>query len=253
MGVNQPLPKRGGLRSRWVVALATAITMAATASLGVWQLNRAQQKLALQAQRDAQAQKPVMDTSALLSASDFAQATYRPASLRGQWLPETLVYLDNRQMNKKNGLIVLMVLRLAGSEQGILVQRGWVPRNFNDRTAVPDINTPTGEVNVQGRLAPPPGQLYQLGEPAAGPIRQNIELTAFAQEKGLRLLPLSLLQTDPADHGLLRDWAIAQVDVSKHHGYAFQWFAMCALAGALYVWFQIIVPRRPLHAVPTPD
>jgi len=34
------------------------------------------------------------------------------------------------------------------------------------------------------------------------------------------------------------------VDVSKHHGYAFQWFALCALVALLYLWFQILVPRR---------
>jgi surfeit locus 1 family protein len=34
------------------------------------------------------------------------------------------------------------------------------------------------------------------------------------------------------------------LDVAKHHGYAFQWFALCALIGLLYVWFQLIAPLR---------
>jgi surfeit locus 1 family protein len=32
--------------------------------------------------------------------------------------------------------------------------------------------------------------------------------------------------------------------VQKHYGYAFQWFALCALIGGLHVWFRIIRPRR---------
>ena len=46
------------------------------------------------------------------------------------------------------------------------------------------------------------------------------------------------------DDGLLRQWPEVAVDVSKHHGYAVQWFALCALITALYVWFQILRPRH---------
>ena len=34
------------------------------------------------------------------------------------------------------------------------------------------------------------------------------------------------------------------MDVGKHHGYAFQWFALSALVIVLYVWFQHIRPAR---------
>ena len=39
--------------------------------------------------------------------------------------------------------------------------------------------------------------------------------------------------------------------VDKHHGYAFQWFALCALTAGLYVWFQIIQPRRRAAVQPS--
>jgi surfeit locus 1 family protein len=32
--------------------------------------------------------------------------------------------------------------------------------------------------------------------------------------------------------------------VAKHHGYAFQWFGLSGLIALLYVWFQIVQPRR---------
>ena len=51
---------------------------------------------------------------------------------------------------------------------------------------------------------------------------------------------------------LLRQWPAPAVDVGKHHGYAFQWFALCALITGLALWFQIIRPRlEHRHGQPT--
>ena len=41
-----------------------------------------------------------------------------------------------------------------------------------------------------------------------------------------------------ASEGLQRDWDAPDTGVDKHHGYAFQWFALCALLVGLYAWFQ---------------
>ena len=232
-------------RVRWVVVtVATVFTMAVTASLGFWQLDRARQKIALQDQIDLRAQLPAWQTADLMGASDPFEGVHRPVQLRGQWVNEASVFLDNRQMSARNGFILVTPLKLSGSPRVVLVQRGWVPRDFGDRSRVPTIDTPLGEVQLEGRLAPPPGKLYELGEASAGAIRQNIDLGSFARETGLDLLAVSVQQTGVSPEGLLREWPRAAVGVDKHHGYAFQWFGLCALAGLLYVWFQIISPRR---------
>lgn len=232
-------------RVRWVVVtVATVFTMAVTASLGFWQLDRARQKIALQDQIDLRAQLPAWQTTDLMGASDPFEGVHRPVQLRGQWVNEASVFLDNRQMSARNGFILVTPLKLSGSPRVVLVQRGWVPRDFTDRSRVPTIDTPLGEVQLEGRLAPPPGKLYELGEASAGAIRQNIDLGSFARETGLDLLAVSVQQTGVSPEGLLREWPRAAVGVDKHHGYAFQWFGLCALAGLLYVWFQIISPRR---------
>ncbi|MDP1686501.1 SURF1 family protein [Hydrogenophaga sp.] len=227
-----------------VVTAATVFTMAVTASLGFWQLDRARQKLDLQDQINQRANLPAWQTGDLLQASDPMAGLHRPAQLRGEWVADASVFLDNRQMATRNGFILVTPLRLTGSQRAVLVQRGWVPRDFTDRSRVPTIDTPSGEVQVEGRLAPPPGKLYQLGEAGTGAIRQNIDLNAFAQETGLDLLVVSVQQAGDSPEGLLREWPRAAVGVDKHHGYAFQWFGLCALAGLLYVWFQFISPRR---------
>ena len=229
---------------RWVVALATGITMGVTASLGLWQLSRAAEKQALEDLIAARASLPPWDAYALTHAQDPDEGLHRPVRLNGEWVPEASVFLDNRPMSGRSGFFLVTPLRLQGDARVILVQRGWVPRDFSDRTRVPTVATPPGIVVVEGRLAPPPSQLFELGEAEPGPIRQNIDLPVFAAETGLALMPVSVLQTGPADPALLRDWPRFAAGVAKHHGYAFQWFAMCAATAALYLWFQFISPRR---------
>ena len=48
-------------------------------------------------------------------------------------------------------------------------------------------------------------------------------------------------------------WDPADVSVERHRAYAFQWFALCALVAGLYLWFQIIQPRRQRARLPGPD
>lgn len=228
----------------WMLTLAAVLTMAATASLGFWQLDRARQKLDREAAIDRQMALPVLSGGELLAMADPAQALHRGAVLQGTWVPRATVFLNNRALAGRAGFHVVTPLRLSGSDAVVLVLRGWAPRDVQDRTRLPSIPTPEGVVEVRGRLAPPPSRLFELGEEEPGPIRQNIAIEPFARETGLPLLDLSLLQTSEADDGLRREWPRIAADVHKHHGYAFQWFGLCALVGILYVWFQIIQPRR---------
>lgn len=241
--------RRAGVRF-WIVTVVTLVAVAVTASLGRWQLDRAQQKLSLQVRMTQRAALPAWNNAELLAAvagrdaAGVAEAHHRPVVLTGRWVPQAQVFLDNRQMDGRVGFFHVMPLRIDGSERVVLVQRGWTPRDFQDRTRVPDVPTSDGTVRVEGRLAPPPAQLYQLGEASTGVIRQNIDLAEFALETGLNLLPVSVQQTGATNDGLLRDWPAAAVDVSRHHGYAFQWFSLSALLVLLYLWFQIFLPRR---------
>ncbi|WP_343623005.1 SURF1 family protein [Roseateles puraquae] len=225
---------------RWLVLLAALLGVALTARLGVWQLDRAQQKLALQAAMEVEAARPP------LSAADLGSATplHRRVVLRGQWLPERTIWLDNRPMDGRAGFYVVTPLRLTGRSDSVLVQRGWAPRDPANRTHLPPVVTPAGEVEITGRLAASPSRLYELGTGEAGLIRQNLDPAAFAVETGLALLPLTVIQTDGTDDGgLLRHWPAPDLGLQKHYGYAFQWFALCALILALYVWFQHLRPR----------
>ena len=112
---------------------------------------------------------------------------------------------------------------------------------------------------MQGRIAAPPGQLFEfVGADSAAnaqgssAIRQNLDLAGFAATSGLKLATTySVLETGAASQGLQREWPQVGSGVSKHYGYAFQWFGLASLITTLYVWFQFITPWRRRHQGPS--
>lgn len=236
-------PTTGWHRALLIVAALAAL--ATTFSLGRWQLARAAEKQALQAQIVARQQQPALDGATLaapLAPAEAAELLHRVISLRGHWLPQHTIYLDNRVMERRTGFYVLMPLRLAGRDVVVLVQRGWAPRDFADRQALPPVATPADEVRIEGRLAAHAARAYALGADGQGPIRQNLDLDAFRSETGLPLADLLVWQTGAPSDGLRREWPAPTAGVATHHGYAFQWFGLCALIAVLFLWFQVVRP-----------
>ncbi len=232
---------------RWMVSLAAAGGIVVTASMGLWQLDRARQKLNLHDVRVKQQALAPVDVSALFAqagTADPGALHYRRVRVRGQWLKDQTVYLDNRQMNARPGFVVLTPIALADSRTVLLVQRGWVPRAFTDRTLLPALPTPEGLVEIEGQLAPWPSRIYDFGQEDSGPIRQNLDRDSYLRQTGVSMPDLSVQQTGGTDAGLVRDWPVVATGVEKHHGYAFQWFGLSALIALLYVWFQIVQPSR---------
>lgn len=190
---------------------------------------------------EAQAGVPVLSAESLKTTKDVTTLLHQPAKLTGQWVADKTVFLDNRQMRDRVGFYVVTPLQLDNGA-AVLVYRGWVPRNFLDRAALPVVPTPAGEVTVQGRIAPQPGKLYEPGVPSKTAIRQNLDLALFAEEARLPLLNVVLMQGGSAADGMLRDWPVVNLGVDKHYGYAAQWFGISALIVGLYVWFQLLQP-----------
>lgn len=237
------------------MVLAAVLAVAATSRLGFWQLDRAAQKLALQEARQRQAMAAPLAGTALPRSAEAARAAeHRRAIGEGQWLPERTIYLDNRPMQGRVGFYVLTPLALPGGAGVLMVQRGFWPRDARERTRIDAPPAPAGWVQVAGRIALAPSRLYELAAEVPGPIRQNLDLAAYARETGLALWPWVLVQADDAAgadgqgrvaaaDGLLRQWPEPGTDVHKHHGYAVQWFGLAALVAGLAVWFQLIRPR----------
>ncbi len=257
-----------GLRKTSVL-IAAVVAALGTAALGLWQLSRADQKLALQAVMADREQQPTLTNASLpCAAQGWALQEQRRVLLSGRWLAQRTVLLDNRQMGGRPGFLVLTPFELDGvgmgscTERWVLVQRGWLPRHSQDRLAVPHFVTPSGPVQLRGRLILEPSRVYSLGDElspvgdSSPRIVQNVDLDALSRQWGQRLRPGAVLQLAAevpaetlradghADIPLLRQWPKPAVDVSKHHAYAAQWFALSALITGLYVWFQLIRPFR---------
>jgi surfeit locus 1 family protein len=235
----------------WLVTLAAIAGIALTLSLGRWQLARADQKLAIEAALRERQAAPVLSARELAALDDFGPQLHRRVQLRGRWLAAATVYLDNRQMHGRPGFYVVTPLQLADAARVVIVQRGWIPRDFEDRTRLVPVQTPDGIVEIEGRVANLPSALLTLGAEAKAPvsggssrIRQNLDLDELRAQTRADLPAGSVVQTDPASDGLQRDWPEIGSGVDKHYGYAFQWFGLSALIATLYVWFQILVPRR---------
>jgi surfeit locus 1 family protein len=221
------------MRIRWRAALICLALCALGIVLGLWQLGRADYKRDLETLRTGRGQDaPVRLDAPLPNASGLE---WRRAVLRGQFVPEWTVYLDNRQQAGKPGVWVLTPFKLAGSSHYLLVARGWLPRNVQERGNIAPYTTPGALVQLQGVLRQQPARLMQLGQDAPlvpHGLRQNLAIDDLARASGLPFLPLMLEQGEPVDKDdvLGRDWPQPSAGIDKHHGYAFQWFALAAVA-----------------------
>ncbi len=230
------------------VLVAAAVGIAATVSLGQWQTRRAEQKLALQAQRDAaESAAPIA-----VSAHDLAELPRRVplrVKLRGRFAYRETVWLDNRMMDGRAGFFVVTPLTIEGTQTAILVMRGFAARDPADRQRLPAIGEPPGEVVVEGLAVAEAPRLLELGAgPRPGPlpaIWQNLDYAAFEQASGRRVARIVVQQTSEGDDGLARRWLRPSAGVEKHRGYAFQWYALAVL---LAVLAAVVLFRGRRHA-----
>ena len=229
----------------WLVGMAALVGVGLTLSLGRWQLQRAAYKESLAEQVQSRAALAPLSQDALLALGSDAlpSQAQRRTALRGVWLPQYTVALDNRQMLDKQGFFIMTPLQLDAAGTVVLVQRGWLPRNFLQRDTLLPFDTPTGTVEVVGTIALAPARLYEFDAVEKGRIRQNLNIANYRIETGLPLRDFMLVQQGPAAQGLLREWPAPNLGIERHYGYAFQWFSLAALIAGLYLWFQWLRPR----------
>jgi surfeit locus 1 family protein len=245
-----------------VAALVGAFGIWATCALGFWQLRRAAAKEVLQAQIDVAARAtPTAPSRQEIERPDTL--VHRHLRLRGRWLPDAVVYLDNRPQAGQAGFYVLMPLHIDEPVAAdVMVNRGWTPRNMNDRARIASYRTADGTVDVSGVVLAEEPRLMDLAQPAgralAG-IWQNFDPDAYRKAGGPAVLPMVLRQdpreVGPGDSdGLSRDWpdrnGALQSQIDRHHGYAFQWFALAATLGALLLHqvFRVIRHGRTISS-----
>lgn len=226
--------------------IGAIVVIALTCALGRWQLQRGAEKIE-RAHKIAELEQrlPIrvgVDELAL-AAVEFHRVT-----VRGVWLAEKTVLLDNRpsprRADQRAGFIVLTPLQIheAGRSEVryVLVNRGWLPRNVNDRSKIADFPTSEGEVELEGLALAGAGHVFELGKAMpADRIRQNLDVQIFAKQSGLAVQPFVIQQSTDMSDGLFRDWPQADSGAERHYGYAVQWFALAALTAGLTAFFGL--------------
>ncbi len=233
------------ITSRIVATLSALLVILVGCGAGIWQLNRAEQKIRLGESLSAKLQMPVLNVNA--DNLTLEQASERRILALGRFVQDEVVWLDNRPRpipeggsgaSGQSGFYVMMPLRLEGQEAVLWVNRGWAPRNNQNRIELPPVKTADEIVTIEGVAFPHPGRVYELGQkgdPKARPrIEQNFDLALEAQSHEWKQLPFIVRESGSSkEDGLVRNWPSPTNGVDRHYAYAFQWFAL-ALAGFLF-------------------
>lgn len=222
--------------------LATLVTLVAFVTmlyLGMWQLDRAQQKQQRLQQIQLKTQLAPMGIDELRLLDDMRDA---PVAVVGRFLAQVFL-LDNRVYQGKVGYQLVAVLQTDSGD--LLVNLGWL-KAPEFRQQVPEYEVPVGLVEVQGMVAVP--QLNPMIRETAGAndgwpkVVQQLDIPKLEALRGNGdLLDWVLLLSPEADFGYVREWQPVVMPPQKHQAYAMQWFA---LAIAAIVVYAAVLRRR---------
>ncbi len=215
----------------WLPYVAGVLVCVLTVQLGLWQTRRAEEKRQLGEHLAASARVPPAIVSGVSDIDEWA-----PVQLSGRWIVAKSILLDNRVQDGRAGYHVYMPLETGGGEM-VLVKRGWLPAG-RDRTQLPALTTPDGEVTVVGRVRYPELKPFTLSAQAGnGRLWQYLDVPAYRTWSGLPVAAAIVEQTSASNDGLVRDWPRPDLGIDRHKGYAVQWFGLAALAAGLMGWF----------------
>jgi surfeit locus 1 family protein len=229
-------------RFRWIPFIATVIVCTIGVLLAQWQTRRAEQKEAIEAKIKVRETAPPLSVGA--SPVSVDEVEYRRVQVKGKFIQDWPVYLENRPYRGVSGFYVLMPLAISGTSSHVMIERGWIARDPVDRAKLPPIATPKDTVEIEGIAVRNPDRLLQLGQ--ANPIQphailQNLDVAAFAAVSKMPMQGFVIEQLSDSHDGLVRDWPRPSAGSERHRGYEFQWYALSAMA---LIFFVVIGFRR---------
>jgi surfeit locus 1 family protein len=200
------------------ILLATAFVR-----LGFWQLERAGERAAADAEARRRLELPPVELGRAVLSGPAAtdELAHRRARAAGRYDPAREVVARGRAWRGSPGVELLTPLRLRDGGE-VWVDRGWVPSpdaESVDRAA----HAEPGPARVRGVLRPP---------------------TRVEREGGVQGLVVQQ-DPEPSRRGYPRR-EVALPGAGPHLGYAVQWFAFAAIAlvgAAIYVWSRLRAPR----------
>lgn len=220
---------------RWLAAGAIVLLLAAVfIRLGVWQLDRHQQRQDDNASGLARLSTPPASLDELLdeAGGDIAAIEFRRATVEGKFDPASEVLIRSQVDLGVAGFHVITPLVLA-DDVAVLVNRGWVPLVM-DSTPI-EAAPPSGIVTVEGWVElsatrPPLGAIEPEGRLD---ILNRVDIGRIEEQVPYDLLPVYVVATGDRDVIPRPQRPPDFTETGPHLAYAVQWFgfALIGLVG----------------------
>jgi surfeit locus 1 family protein len=231
---------RGSLRG----VLLISVAVSGLVGLGCWQLDRAEQKRALQQQMQQEPQRLLTVADLPFQLADNPHWRYQSLELSGYYDANHQFLIDNQLQDGKPGYNVLTPFIYAADKPALLVNRGWIALGAN-RATLPDINITQTQQTVRGAINQFPSVGFRLkgaevptdGWPA---LVQVVEGKQLAARLGYAISDFQLELAPELPEGYCRSWVrVAPIPPEKHLAYAVQWFGLALTLASLFVWHNL--------------
>jgi len=233
-------------RDPWLMG-SVGVVLALFSGLGVWQLERAQQKRELKEIYIERSKLNPLGPRDLVLGGSAALVAWRRVRVHGRYDPSVTVLLDNQVLHGIPGYFILTPFRVEPRGPWVLVNRGWIPLQ-GGRHWVPPIVSEKKETEITGLARPLYRPAIMLGEDDPERLSAtvwrvlSVDPERLAHKVAHRLLPF-VIELDPAgSSGYRREWQIPGTGEERHIAYAVQWFAFAMVALAL--WWRACANRR---------
>ena len=237
-------------RTWWKTTLLVIAAVAVMVRLGIWQLDRLQQRREFNARVQTQIDQPVLDLNRIVQPNaveqDLTSMEYRDVEVTGEYDRSGEVVLRNQVWENLLGVHLMTPLKIAGSDQAVLVNRGWVPFDDFTKGELGKNNEP-GLVKVHGVIRLPQtkpevgGHADQLPGPGDGKVLawNVVNVQGIESQLPYPLLPI-YIQVSPAPSWTTLPYrSQVELDLTEgpHMGYAIQWFIFAAILGIGYPFY----------------
>ncbi|MDX1662691.1 MAG: SURF1 family protein [Candidatus Promineifilaceae bacterium] len=225
-------------RRWWWVTLVVILGMIILARLGFWQLDRLEERRAANAilleQLEAEPislNDPDLDPQALTAMPD------RAVTVSGEFDFSEQVLLTLQNFRGQPGGRLIAPLRIAGREEAVLVDRGWIPAAETEPAQWAQFGEPEA-VTLAGTIQQT--EVSRRAEPPEGPqeVWYRVNVEAIERQLPYELLPVYIVQAPDGAESSPPYREIPPVDLSEgpHLGYAIQWFLFTLMLGGGYVY-----------------
>lgn len=245
---------------RWLPAtLLVLVASVVMVRLGIWQLDRLDQRRAFNARVVEQQNEPLLVLDQNTLDLDLYSMEYRSVMVTGEYLPEDEIVLRNQvwetEFGSELGVKLLTPLLIEGTDTAILVDRGWIPAEDAGPAARAKY-AQDNSVTVRGQLrrAETDFGLFRVPDPTLSPDQSrldawnDLDLQRVASQVDTSLLPVYLQRFPDEEQTNPPFAAIPGLDLSEgpHFGYAMQWFSFAALlllGYPFYIRRQEVAPK----------